>query len=356
MEFPRISFGMIVLNGEPFVRYNLRALYPFAHEIIVVEGAVPAARNAATPDGHSRDSTLQTLLDFKNNEDPDGKLIIVKLDGFWAEKDEMSQAYAARATGDYLWQIDCDEFYLPEHMQAVIDMLRSRPEITAISFKMITFWGSPSFITDGWYLRRGADIYHRVFKWGSGYTYETHRPPTILDPIGRDMRHLHWLNGERTGAYGWMLYHYSLLLPKQVIEKSDYYTHADWERMAGFNRWAERGFVQLRDPFHVHNIYTHPSWLERFEGKHPPQIEAMWQDIMTGEFDFDVRPMEDVNRLLNSWWYPPLTWLVRHLDAVNVAYHGRRLIRRIRAKLRLIWRSMYNRKEPDAHPTCQHTR
>lgn len=36
---PRITFGMIVLNGEPFTRYNLRALYPFAHEIIVVEGA-----------------------------------------------------------------------------------------------------------------------------------------------------------------------------------------------------------------------------------------------------------------------------------------------------------------------------
>lgn len=27
---PRVTFGMIVLNGEPFVRYNLRALYRFA--------------------------------------------------------------------------------------------------------------------------------------------------------------------------------------------------------------------------------------------------------------------------------------------------------------------------------------
>ena len=37
-KLPSITFGMIVLNGEPFVRYNLRALYPFAHQIIVVEG------------------------------------------------------------------------------------------------------------------------------------------------------------------------------------------------------------------------------------------------------------------------------------------------------------------------------
>ena len=36
-------------------------------------------------------------------------------DGFWpGEKDEQSRAYASRATGDYLWQVDVDEFYRPE--------------------------------------------------------------------------------------------------------------------------------------------------------------------------------------------------------------------------------------------------
>ena len=33
-------------------------------------------------------------------------------DGFWpGEKLEQSQAYAKRATGNYLWQVDIDEFY-----------------------------------------------------------------------------------------------------------------------------------------------------------------------------------------------------------------------------------------------------
>ena len=44
----KITFGMIVLNGEPFIRYNLQALYPFAYQIIVVEGATIAAANVAT--------------------------------------------------------------------------------------------------------------------------------------------------------------------------------------------------------------------------------------------------------------------------------------------------------------------
>jgi hypothetical protein len=65
LDLPKITFGIIVLNGEPFTRYCLRALYPFAHEILVVEGAAPAAAEAATPDGHSTDGTLETLYRFK---------------------------------------------------------------------------------------------------------------------------------------------------------------------------------------------------------------------------------------------------------------------------------------------------
>ena len=98
-ELPRITFGIIVLNGEPFLRYTLRALYPFAHEIIVVEGAAPGAANIATPDGHSLDGTLDSLRAFKDNEDPEDKLAIVSRDGFWTEKDEMSASLCRACNG-----------------------------------------------------------------------------------------------------------------------------------------------------------------------------------------------------------------------------------------------------------------
>ena len=68
-DIPRVTFGIIVLNGEPFTRYNLRALYPSAHEIIVVEGVVPVAASIATRDGHSTDGTLEALYRFKAEED-----------------------------------------------------------------------------------------------------------------------------------------------------------------------------------------------------------------------------------------------------------------------------------------------
>ena len=73
----KISFGMIVLNGEPFIEYNLRNLYPFAHQIIIVEGAAPAAKSIANFQGHSNDKTLDSIQKFIKNEDTERKIVLV---------------------------------------------------------------------------------------------------------------------------------------------------------------------------------------------------------------------------------------------------------------------------------------
>ena len=299
-EFPRISFGIIALNGEPFLRYALRALYPFAHEIIVVEGAAPGARAVATPAGHSLDGTLETLRDFKAKEDPDDKLTIVTRDGFWSEKDEMSQAYAERATGDYLWQVDVDEFYQPADIEAVCAMLQADPSITAVSFDTLTFWGAPNYTVDSWYLRRGDGQFHRLFKWGPGYRYISHRPPTVVDERGRDLRSLNWVCGADLAARGIRLYHYSLLLPKQVREKCAYYSEAEWAKRGGALTWMEEAYLSLRRPYRLHNVYEYPGCLYRYRGAHPPPVEEMWRDISAPDSGYEIRERDDVEALLNS--------------------------------------------------------
>jgi len=306
----KITFGIIVLNGEPFTRYNLRALYPFAHQIIVVEGAVPAAASIATPDGHSTDGTLETLWDLKTNEDPDNKVLIITAEdeghpnGFWpGEKDEMSQTYAKRATGNYLWHVDIDEFYKPEDIRSIIEMLKDNPSITAISFPMITFWGGLNYIVDGWYLRWGAGIYHRIFKWGPDYRYITHRPPTVHDPQGEDLRKLRWINGQNLARQGVYLYHYSLLFPKQVMEKCRYYKNAAWAKREKAEQWVQESFMKLGHPHRVHNVYNYPSWLEKFKGGHPPQVMQMQKDIKEGRINVELRHTDDIEKLLQSRAY-----------------------------------------------------
>jgi hypothetical protein len=295
-----VTFGIIVLNGEPFTRYCLRSLYPFAHEIIVVEGASPAAAAVATADGHSTDGTVASIRAFQREEDPEGKVQLVQRDGFWSEKDEQSQAYAERATGDWLWQVDADEFYRPRDVEAVFGLLRREPDTTAVSFHQLTFWGHPDYLVDGWYLRRGADEYHRLFRWGRDHRYVTHRPPTVVDGSGRDLRTRRWIRGHRLARQGVHLFHYSLLLPKQVREKCSYYGRLDLAQRPAAERWVEDAFLRLGHPYRVHNVYDHPSWLERYRGDHPPAVMRMWRDIESGTVPVAVRPRDDVERLLAS--------------------------------------------------------
>jgi glycosyltransferase involved in cell wall biosynthesis len=307
---PRVTFGIIVLNGEPFTRYCLRALYPFAHEIIVVEGGHEDTRAVTTADGHSTDGTLDVLRQFKREEDPLDKVRIVTREGFWPKTDEFgnhrtpqSRAYAERATGDYLWQVDIDEFYLPQDMDAVLRLLAADPGVTAVSFNVLPFWGGLGYISDGWRWRRGGLQFHRLFKWGPGYRYVTHEPPTVHDERGRDLRSLRWIRGEETQRRGIRLYHYDHLFPKQVLDKAAIYRFEKPSVCAEIQEWAENDYLHLRHPYHVERHYWHPSWLERFSGVHPPEAVRMMDDIRTGRLSVELRRIDDVERLLASRCY-----------------------------------------------------
>jgi len=312
-----ITFGMIVLNGEPFTRYCLRSIYPWAHQIIVVEGACQAAEAVADGRGHSTDGTLEVLLRFQAKEDPDRKLILVTAedeghpDGFWpGEKNEMSQAYAKRASGQYLWQVDSDEFYREEDMPAILGLLQQGAD--AITFPTLQFWGGIQFVEDGEYMRvhKGSE-FHRLFRWGAGFRYTTHRPPTVVNAQGTDVRQQHWVTAAQLKARQVFLYHYSKLLPKQVLEKSSYYARVDWAAFQRMESWAQETFFQLKHPFRVCNTLHMPlSWLEEYRGTHPKQILEMIANIQAGQHpNIELRPIADIVRVIRAPQYRVGRWL-----------------------------------------------
>ena len=306
----RITFGMIVLNGMPFVRYNLRALYPHAHQIVVVEGACPSARSIASPTGHSTDGTLEELARFQRVEDPERKVVVVTAeddgsrDGFWLEKDEMSRAWTRRASGNVIWQVDSDEFYLPEDIEHVRAMLEQEEKTLAVSFPMLTFWGSPDVQVDGFFV--GPFTVDRVFRWARGYSYSTHRPPTVLDSEGRNLKELGGASAATMRRRGIFMHHYELLLPKQVEEKCAYYRDAAWtESCRGVEAWRTGAYERLGRPFHVHMIDGSLSWLVRYGKRTPPEVVRMMEDVRSGQFPgIEARPMADVSELLSGVNYP----------------------------------------------------
>ncbi|MDD5595515.1 MAG: glycosyltransferase family A protein [Candidatus Omnitrophica bacterium] len=323
-QYPKITFGIIVLNGEPFTRYCLKSIYPFAHEIIVVEGGHENAVAVCTPDGHSIDGTLEALRRFKQEEDPENKLQIITRDGFWPMKDELgryrthqSRAYAEKATGDYLWQVDIDEFYHEDDMRYVINLLKQDPAITAVSFQTQTFWGDVAYTVDSWPLRRGLNIHHRLFKWGNGFRYVTHEPPTVYDANGIDMHSLNWVKGETLAKRGIYLYHYAFLFPWEVYQKVSVYQSEKKTTYAKITEWSKNNYFRLGNPYRVYSYYQSPSWLERFYGKHPKQIVQMMEDVHSGKIKAELRQTDDIERLLNSRGYIiRRTWL-KYLDFIN---------------------------------------
>lgn len=312
-SLPKITFGIIVLNGEPFTLYNLRSIYPFAHQIIVVEGACPAAQNSATFDGHSKDGTLEILRQFKEQEDTENKVTIVTAEdegyenGFWpGEKDEQSKAYAKRVTGDWLWQVDIDEFYRSEDILWICEHLLTQPDLSTVSFEQIQFWGGLNYHTNGWYLQYyGGREFHRLFRWKPGYQYISHRPPTVVNEKKVDLRHLVWLRGKKLARHNIWLYHYSFLFPDQVEKKSNYYSRVDWGAFSKMTDWAAGSYTSLARPYHVHNVYRYPSWLERYNGNHPSHAVDMWNDVKykRTRTQFTLRTTHDIERILESRRY-----------------------------------------------------
>lgn len=318
MEFPRISFGIIVLNGEPFTRYCLRSLYNYAYEIIVVEGGHEDAKSVCTPDGHSVDGTLETLYKFKKEEDPENKLQIIKKNGYWQKTDELgrhrthqSRAYAEKATGDYLWQIDIDEFYKNEDIEAILRMLKKDPSISGITFPFINFWGDIKYKIEGWKFLREGSYCHRVFKWGPGYSYVTHEPPTIFNDKGMDLRLLNWISGRRMKKKGIYMHHYSHLFPWQVRQKTMVYKDEKPDDCSEILKWAENNYFKLTNPFNIERHFWLPSWLEYYRGSHPAEVINMMKDIKSGVINIELRDNSDVEEILNKKFYSLKTFSMK---------------------------------------------
>ena len=188
-----------------------------------------------------------------------------------------------------------DEFYRDEDIKLVMNMLYTDTTITAITFPEIPFWGSFDYRCDGPYLRYHYSKFHRLFKWKNGFTYETHRPPTVLDKDGNNLRKINWVNSEAMADRGIYLHHYTQIFSAQVKGKMIYYENlistmqVKKQIIRDTNIWYERTFNRMEDPYHVHTVNTWYSWLEPFKGRHPKAIQKMHNDIKSGDVKIDMR-------------------------------------------------------------------
>lgn len=276
-EGPKFSFVMIVLNGMPFIEYSLRSVYEFAHEVIIVEGAVEKCMFAANPDGSSTDGTVELLKSFP---DPQHKIKLIQ--GRWPEKCEMQNEALRHVTGDYVWLIDSDEVYKTEHLNAIKKILTDDPSITQVNFIPDNFWKGLDHIFVSPRFFEPACHYRRLFKFARGAVFTSHRPPTMTWPGEvRTTEQMHLLDGQTTRKMGVVPYHYSYVLDKQVQQKIELYHRYGWGKdwkldllewyHECFLKWTPENREQIEKRYPIwtgdRNSHTVP-----FDGTHPQAI------------------------------------------------------------------------------------
>jgi hypothetical protein len=245
--------------------YCVRHIYNYAHEIIIVEGATKALTHrwdgdttSFTNTGRSTDGTIEYLYELQKKY-PKIKIIIG--DGFWNGKTEMCNAYASIATGDYIWQLDSDEFYKDEDINKILDILDSE-EPYGVHFYANHFCGGWDYCIDEKQKTWGNDIpWKRIFKnVPKNSFFVSHEPPKYIcngklcdneKTLDRD----YMLNN-----YNIKMYHYSYVHYPQINFKSKFFRN---------NKYVEfwNNFIENK------NTLIFGSSPKKFEGLHPQIIQ-----------------------------------------------------------------------------------
>jgi hypothetical protein len=287
---------MNVLNGEPFIKYQLDSIYNHAYEIIIVEGAYEKFSHAASPGGRSVDGTIEIIDCY---HDPDNKIKFVQKEGFYKDRLDMCNEFLEHVTGDVIWQVDADEFYLDSTHIYVKNIFSSNLELDRICFNFYDFFGSLDYYIKG-YEYIGLDNVRRVHRYNQGERWLNQRPP-VLTIHEQEKIIRKEMNGSQMQSIGHMMFHPTLLFDKQVSDKYQYYSSIS-SSINKPNKWIDSVWYKYQNKFNVSGIKNYITYLERFDGKmYPDPLVDMYLKVKKGEYKgFNVRNMNDVDKFMKS--------------------------------------------------------
>lgn len=298
----RLTFGIITLNADFFLKQVLESIYPFAHKIIIADGAVTWWKEQGVY--RSTDDTIKIIEEFP---DPQFKILLVK-GGPYQEKDDQCRAWFQHVPTDtdYVICNDADEVHSPDNLEKLIRFLE-KEKPTSVGFKSDSFYGGFDRIIGGF---ERDYSFKRVLQYKPGCFYRTHRQPTLAIPNAYDAinAYIDIEGKDITGnqlyeATGITMWHGSYVSPKGVFNKIRYYEGAviakgqcipdyfrdvwlNWVRSNEMGRLVtERKWKGVQEfmPSARGECYT-----EEYTGVHPPAIQAAMPELLA-KFDRELK-------------------------------------------------------------------
>lgn len=273
----KIAFGIIVCNGDDYLRECVLQVYDFADQIVIAEGATETWMSTfkwLTPE--SKDKTNKILTELKR-ADKEDKISIIH--GQWKDKTHQSNGYMGLIDDDtdYIWQLDSDEFYFLKDLEKVKNyLIKEKP--TYVTVKQFHFFKNYFTRAVGQSRGWGWEIPQpRIQKFYPDCLYTEHRPPMIVSPI-TNIPNDRIKTQNLTQETGVVCFHYNYVTNKQVREKMAYYA-AEFPEAPRLQTWVKDVWERwdTDKEFVERNYGTHPtawegSYTEPYKGNHPEQM------------------------------------------------------------------------------------
>jgi hypothetical protein len=269
-------------NEEEFAPLVLRSIYNEVDRIIVIEGAVENRPNS-TEDGHSIDRTVEIINDFKDNHDPDNKVVFLQIKKPWKNLEEIKQTFIDMSfPGDWLLINDADEFYRPEDVKRLRMAIDLNPHITEFVPTFLHFYRDFKHVAvpgPEW-----QPQHQRIFKRGRNMKYNSH--PVVTDESG----HCTYFSPHYQPRRGMMrapmfIYHYGyarMNMDEVMQRKQEYYT----------KELAAHGGANIKFDQKIKDWFGKTEPLLFFDGEHP--------EVMSGHPIANVPSTQFPNEILWS--------------------------------------------------------
>lgn len=265
----KVSYVINVLNGEPFIKYQIDSIYEFAHQIIIVEGAYKKFTHAST-NGRSRDNTIDII---KNYNDYDHKITLITKDHLYPDRMEMCNECLEKATGDIIWQLDVDEFYLEMTHDYVRDLFESDPALDLISFNFRNYFINTNYYVCGLESIGLGDV-NRVFRFNKGDKWISQRPPTLGTSTNEQKTIRHQIRGPELEAKGHIMHHATMFFHDQINDKFKYYSSM-WSSIIRPELWLSNTWKNFNNKLNVGGITNHITYLEKNELSIPSSLQKL---------------------------------------------------------------------------------
>jgi len=254
-------------NEEGWIEANLRNNYDEFDIIRVVEGAVQGRPNS-TDDGHSTDGTLELIRNFP---DPDGKIELYQANRFFKSLEEQKQTFLDHANkGEWLFIVDCDEFYHEGDIERVRNAIKARPDASEIIPTFIHFYRDIRHLKapePEW-----QPQHQRIIRFQAGMRYHTH--PVATDKTGKCTYFHGDYQPKRFTVPNLLIYHYGHAKGKEfhAMKQEFYKGELEKFKLADGTNASDKfddKFVEFME--HGEDLKS----ILRYDGLHPAPIEGL---------------------------------------------------------------------------------